>query len=121
MIRRLRDLVVDLASFVAIVGILGAVAWTYMSVVTVTIRNEASDAASNVAVGFTEKILWQGDLMPGQSKWTIGIPRGDGPVEVSYEIAGQRFKIECGYVTAGLGGRHEIIVRSGGKHECGYE
>jgi hypothetical protein len=119
MIRFLRSFAGAVGIVVIAAGTLGVIAWTLMSVVTVTTRNETSKVASNIAVGFTGKTLWRGDLPSGESKWTFGIPREDGTVGVSYEIAGQPFKIECGYVTGGpWGGRYEIIVEADGKHEC---
>lgn len=113
--RLLRDIVIA-AAMVAALAIAVAI---YLSVTTVIVRNATHQPLFDVKIGFTGKILWEGRLEPGSSKWTFGMPQRDGSVEISYQAGGAPYLVHCGYVSGGPGGgSFEIEVLPDGGSNC---
>ena len=108
----------DVAIAAAVIVLLGTAFWTFRSVATVTARNATGQHLSAVTVGFTETAVWKGDLRVDDSKWTFGIPRQDGTVEISYTVGDTTHRIQCGYVSPGLGGAFVVEILPDGSSNC---
>ena len=99
----------DIAVATAVLAILAGGTWMYLSLVTVTVRNETDQALSRVEVDFTGKRLWQGALDVGGSTWTYGRPLQDGSIEISYTAGTTTHQARCGYVSPGPGGKRFTV------------
>lgn len=91
----------------------------YLSLVTVTVRNETDQPLSKVEVGFTGKRLWEGALDVRGSTWTYGRPLKDGSIEISYTAGTTTHQARCGYVSTGPGGkRFTVELLPDGRSNC---
>ena len=120
MARLLRGIVVAAVIAAALLGMIGAAAVAYSSMGAITVTNLTQQAVPT-KVGLTGKLLWEGRLRPQGSKWVFGIPGQDGSVEVSLEIGGTILKVECGYVTPGLGGPYRLSIQPDCRTECEHK
>ena len=92
----------DVAVVVVVLAALGAALVIYASITTVSVHNKSNESLSDLKIGITGKVLWQGDLRAGDSKLAFGMPSHDGGAAISYVANDLSHQVECGYVTGGL-------------------
>jgi len=85
----------------------------YFETATAKITNVSGRLQQDVRILFDNKLIWQGDLDPGESQWAIGIPEGESSFYVSYMVAGVRITEECGYIGATVRHEHMLLDAQG--------
>jgi hypothetical protein len=86
---------------VAMVGAIVVGIYVHFWIISVKLINDSGRPLSNVNVSFGHKPIWQGNISAHKSKWVLGTFDSAGHYAISYELDGQNFINQCGYVSGG--------------------
>lgn len=76
----------------------------------VTIQNESGKQLSEVRLSLAGKLVWTGNLSPGDRHTAYGFPDTDGTVTLSFTVERRSVTKAFGYVTPNSRDHHRIFV-----------
>ncbi len=87
----------------------------YLTINTLAVYNASSQTVTAIRLVAANRPIWQGDLAPDTSGWTWFFPGHDGQIVFEGKVGDTVIREEFGYVTHGLGGRHNVRILPDGR------